>query len=64
MFKVQTLTIEGITKHGDRGVRIWAGFAATEPEQLTVIESIMNSSEYQSILELNVRPTVRQLKLG
>ena len=51
-------------KHGGGGLMIWAGSAATVPGHLAVIESTLNSSGYQSILELNVRPSVRQLKLG
>ncbi len=40
------------------------GLVATGPEHLTVIESTMNSSVYQSILESNVRTSVQQLKLS
>jgi len=38
-------------KHGGGGLMIWACFAATGPGHLAVIESTMNSSGYQSILE-------------
>jgi len=51
-------------KHGGGGLMIWACSAATGPGHLAVIESTMNSSVYQSILESNVRPSVWQLKLG
>ena len=50
--------------HGGGGLMVWAYFAATGPGLLAVIESTMNSSVYQSILESNVRPSFRQLKLG
>ena len=46
------------------GPMIWTCSGATEPGYLEVIESTMNSSVYQSILESNVRPSVQQLKLG
>ena len=45
-------------QHGGGGLMIWACFAATGPGQQ------FNSSVYQSILESNVRPSDRQLKLG
>ena len=46
------------------GLVIWARFAAMGPGHVAVIDSTMNSSVYQSILESNVRPSVRHLKLG
>ena len=45
-------------QHGGGGLMIWACSAATGPGHLAVIESTMNSSGYQSILESNVRPSV------
>jgi len=42
-----------IVKHGGGKLMIWAYFASTGSGQLTVIELIMNSSVYQSILESN-----------
>jgi len=42
-------------KHGGGGLMIWACSAATGPGHLADIESTMNSSGYQSILESNVR---------
>ena len=45
-------------KHGGGGLMMWACFAATGPGHLAVIESIMNFSGYQSILESDVRPSV------
>ena len=41
-------------KHGGGGLVIWACFAATGPGHLAVIESIINSSVYQSILVSNL----------
>ena len=43
--------------HGGGGLMIWACFTATGPEHLAVIESTMNSSVYQNILESTVRPS-------
>ncbi|MEE6515924.1 hypothetical protein FKM82_025084 [Ascaphus truei] len=62
--QTQHISLIPTVKHGSGGVMIWACFAATGPGNLAVIESTMNSSVYQSILESNVRPSVRQLKLG
>ena len=45
-------------KHGGEGLMMWACSAATGPGHLAVIESTMNSSVYQSILESDVRPSV------
>ena len=42
---------------------IWACFAASGPGQLGIIEGKMNSQVYQTILQDNVRMSVRQLKL-
>ncbi len=42
----------------------WACFVATGPGDRTVIESTVNYSVYQSILESNLRPFIWQLKLG
>jgi len=50
-------------KHGGGGLMIWPCSAATGPGHFVVIESTMNSSVYQSILESNVSPSVWQLKL-
>ena len=47
-------------KHGGGGLMMWACSTTTRPGHLAVIESIMNSSGYQSILESDVR----QIKLG
>lgn len=45
-------------------VIIWACFAAMGPGKLAVVQTRMNSTLYQNILEINVRPSVQQLKLG
>ena len=41
---------------------VWGCFAAAGPGQLTIIESTMNSTLYQRVLE-NVKPSVEKLKL-
>lgn len=51
-------------KHGGGGVIIWVCFAATVPVKLAVINIMMNSILYQNVLEINVRLSVQQLKLG
>lgn len=43
---------------------IWAYFVATRPGHLVATELTTNSSVYQSIIELNVRPSFLPLKLG
>lgn len=40
-----------------------SGFGAALPCQLTIVESTMNSSLYQRVLEENVRLSVQKLKL-
>uniref|UniRef100_A0A3Q3JS38 Transposase n=1 Tax=Monopterus albus TaxID=43700 RepID=A0A3Q3JS38_MONAL len=50
-------------KHGGGSVMVWGCFAAAGPGQLTIIESTMNSTVYQKVLEEHVRPSVRKLKL-
>jgi len=47
-------------KHGGGGQMIWACSAATGPEHLAV--TVTELTVYQSILELNVRPSICQLK--
>jgi len=42
-------------RHGGGGMMIWACFAAEGPGHLAVIESTMNFSVYQSIVESNMR---------
>lgn len=61
---VFTKLIITIVKHSGGGVMIWALFPAMGPGHLTVIESTLNPSVYQSIVEFNVRPSVWLLKLG
>lgn len=50
-------------KHGGGNVMVWGCFSAAGPGQLTIIESTMNFVLYQRVLEENVRPSVRKLKL-
>ena len=50
-------------KHGGGSVMVWGCFAAAGPGQLTIIESTMNSAVYQRVLEENVKPSVKKLKL-
>lgn len=41
---------------------VWGCFAAAGPGRLTIIESTMNSTLYQKVLEENVRPSVKKCK--
>uniref|UniRef100_A0A8C9ZUJ5 Transposase n=1 Tax=Sander lucioperca TaxID=283035 RepID=A0A8C9ZUJ5_SANLU len=50
-------------KYGGGNIMIWACFAASGPGQLGIIEGKMNFQVYQTILQDNVRMSVRQLKL-
>lgn len=50
-------------KHGGGSILVWGCFAAAGPGQLTIIESIMNSTVYQRVLEEHVKPSVKKLKL-
>ena len=50
-------------KYGGGNIMIWACFAASGPGQLATIQGKMNSQVYQTILQDNVRMSVRQLKL-
>lgn len=50
-------------KYGGGNIMMWACFAASGPGQLAIIEGKMNSQVYQTILQDNVRMSVRQLKL-
>ena len=43
---------------------VWGCFAASGPGQIAVINGKMNSQVYQDILQENLRPSVRQLKLN
>ncbi|XP_016350301.1 uncharacterized protein LOC107695035 [Sinocyclocheilus anshuiensis] len=61
-FTLSHRTIETTKTYTYLGLKITP--TATGPGHLTVIESTMNSSVSQSILESCVRPSVRQLKLG
>uniref|UniRef100_A0A8C5WF56 Transposase n=1 Tax=Leptobrachium leishanense TaxID=445787 RepID=A0A8C5WF56_9ANUR len=50
-------------KHGRGSIMVWGCFAASGPGRIVVIDGKMNSRVYQDILQENVRPSVRQLKL-
>jgi len=50
-------------KHGGGSVMVWGCFAASGPGRLEIVEGKMDSTSYQKILDDNVRPSVRQLKL-
>lgn len=50
-------------KHGGGCIMVWGCFAASGPGQLAIINGKMNSKVYQDVLQENLRPSVRQLKL-
>uniref|UniRef100_A0A3Q1HHZ2 alanine transaminase n=1 Tax=Anabas testudineus TaxID=64144 RepID=A0A3Q1HHZ2_ANATE len=50
-------------KHGGGSIMVWGCFAASGPERIVVIDGKVHSRVYQEILQENVRPSVRQLKL-
>ncbi|MBN3278876.1 TCB1 transposase, partial [Polyodon spathula] len=50
-------------KHGGGRAMILRCFAASGPGRLAIIGGTMNSALYQRILQENVRPSVRELKL-
>uniref|UniRef100_A0AAY4B9U9 Transposase n=1 Tax=Denticeps clupeoides TaxID=299321 RepID=A0AAY4B9U9_9TELE len=50
-------------KYGGGSVMVWGCFAASGSGSLAVIDGTMNSTVYQKILKVNVRPSVCQLKL-
>uniref|UniRef100_A0A671SG18 Transposase Tc1-like domain-containing protein n=1 Tax=Sinocyclocheilus anshuiensis TaxID=1608454 RepID=A0A671SG18_9TELE len=49
-------------KHGG-GIMVWAGFAASGPGWLAIIDGTMNSVLHQLILKENVRTSVQELSL-
>ncbi|KAF7645015.1 hypothetical protein LDENG_00211660 [Lucifuga dentata] len=51
-------------KLGGGSILVWACFAAGGPGNLTVIDGLMNSSVYQSILDEHVMASARKLHLG
>ncbi|KAF7651836.1 hypothetical protein LDENG_00104850, partial [Lucifuga dentata] len=51
-------------KLGGGSILVWACFAAGGPGNLTVIDGLMNSSVYQSILDEHVKASARKLQLG
>ncbi|MGH0127136.1 UNVERIFIED_CONTAM: hypothetical protein FKN15_030485 [Acipenser sinensis] len=42
---------------------VWGCFSVSGPGRLAITEGIMNSALYQRILQENVRPSARELKL-
>ncbi|KAK3561446.1 hypothetical protein QTP86_002827 [Hemibagrus guttatus] len=51
-------------KHGGGNVKVWGGFSASGQGRLHIIQGNLNSQDYQQILEENLLPSVRELKLG
>lgn len=51
-------------QHGSGNVTVWSCFALSGPEQLPIIEATMNPLLQQKVLEDNLRPSVRRLKLN
>lgn len=51
-------------KHGSGEVMMWPCSEHTGLEYFAVTESATNASAYQNILELNLRPSIQQLKIG
>uniref|UniRef100_A0AAZ3NSK7 Transposase Tc1-like domain-containing protein n=1 Tax=Oncorhynchus tshawytscha TaxID=74940 RepID=A0AAZ3NSK7_ONCTS len=51
-------------KHGDGNDKIWGCFSSSGPGRLHIIKGTIHSEVYQVILEQNVRPSVKELKLG
>uniref|UniRef100_A0A3Q2CFB6 Tc1-like transposase DDE domain-containing protein n=1 Tax=Cyprinodon variegatus TaxID=28743 RepID=A0A3Q2CFB6_CYPVA len=51
-------------KHGGGNVKVWACFSASGPGRLHIIQGTVNSQGYQQILDQNLLPSVRELKLG
>jgi len=45
-------------------VKVWGSFSASGPGRLHIIQGNMNSHAYQQILDQNLLPSVRELKLG
>ena len=50
-------------KHGGGSIMLWGCFSSSGPGKLHVIEGKINSSMYQDILQQNMLPSVKLLKL-
>lgn len=49
-------------KYGGESFMVWSFFAGAGPDQHTIIESTINSTVYQKVLEEHQRPSVKQIK--
>lgn len=51
-------------KQSGGNVKVWGSFSASGPGQLYIIQGNINSHAYRQILDQNLLPSVRELKLG
>lgn len=50
-------------KHGGGSIMLWACVAASGTGNISLVEGRMNSIKYQQILEANITPSVKKLKM-
>lgn len=62
--QISTKYLKTTIKHSSAELIFWASVQAIGPEKLTFIESFMNSSVNQIILQSDMKSSVLQLKLG